>query len=318
MTTKQISEKERNLAELYGSFWPEFDDALYSQSVELFGRRFEANGFDTAWFKGKTCLDAGCGGGRYSAAMASFGARVTGCDLSFRGLKDARQRTVSENRPDFVQSSVLELPLATSKFDFVCCSGVLHHTVNADAGAKQLFRVLKPGGTLYLLMYATGGVRWPTILAMRPICERIGRDVLEAALNASGLPANKRRMYLDDLLVPLIDFYSWQRLQTLLDRTGFVDIRRWDRGHFDQEADIEALLQDFLTMQKPFAEAAERDSDPYRGYSSEFRLLDDWCGQAIDTIRCYRDMAARGDIPEADAHALLIGSGNHRVLCKKP
>jgi len=43
--------------------------------------------------KGKRCLDAGCGGGRYSIALASLGAKdVIGVDLSRTLIADARRR----------------------------------------------------------------------------------------------------------------------------------------------------------------------------------------------------------------------------------
>src|SRR5438874_1223600 len=67
---------------LFGDLWHRYDENLYEESIALFARRFEANGFDLSWFRGRRCLDAGCGGGRYSIAMARLGAsQVIGCDI---------------------------------------------------------------------------------------------------------------------------------------------------------------------------------------------------------------------------------------------
>ena len=43
--------------------------------MALFGKRLELAKFDAKWFEGKNCLDAGCGGGRNSIAMARLGAK---------------------------------------------------------------------------------------------------------------------------------------------------------------------------------------------------------------------------------------------------
>ncbi len=47
---------------LFGDLWHRYGDDLFENSVNLFTARFKANGFDLKWFRGKRCLDAGCGG----------------------------------------------------------------------------------------------------------------------------------------------------------------------------------------------------------------------------------------------------------------
>ena len=63
--------------------------------MELFTKRAHANNFDLEWLKGKTCLDAGCGSGRYSVALAVHGAKeITAVDVSATGLETARETGV--------------------------------------------------------------------------------------------------------------------------------------------------------------------------------------------------------------------------------
>lgn len=69
--SKSVEEKT---GKLFGGLWHALSDEQYRESVELFRKRFVANGFDLGWFAGKTCLDAGCGSGRYGVAMAMHGA----------------------------------------------------------------------------------------------------------------------------------------------------------------------------------------------------------------------------------------------------
>src|SRR5690242_13736880 len=61
-----LSQVELRTGTLYGSFWPQYDDELFAQSLALFKERWLANGEDVNFFAGKRCLDVGCGGGRYS------------------------------------------------------------------------------------------------------------------------------------------------------------------------------------------------------------------------------------------------------------
>ena len=59
-------------------------------------QRFRDNKFDVSWFQNKQCLDAGCGGGRYSIAMQKLGAQsVVGVDITREGIEDARRRAAS-------------------------------------------------------------------------------------------------------------------------------------------------------------------------------------------------------------------------------
>ena len=50
---------------------------------------------------------------------------------------------------DFVQGSILELPFGSESFDVVCCFDVLEHIEDDKAGAAELQRVCKTGGTVY-------------------------------------------------------------------------------------------------------------------------------------------------------------------------
>ena len=76
----------------------------------------------------------------------------------------------------FKQATALELPFADAEFDFVCCSGVLHHTRGVERGLREIHRVLKPGGSLYLLLYGAGGVFWPLNALLRPFAALVGQD----------------------------------------------------------------------------------------------------------------------------------------------
>jgi ubiquinone/menaquinone biosynthesis C-methylase UbiE len=92
-------------------------------------------------------LDAGCGDGRYLAALADeLPSRRAGCDLSERILETARQRVEA----DFRQANLESLPFGDGEFDLVLCSQVIEHVLDADLAIAELARVLRPGGRLVI------------------------------------------------------------------------------------------------------------------------------------------------------------------------
>ena len=103
ITVKSVEEKT---GELFGDLWHRYDDYLFKESVDLFAQRLSSNGFDLNWLKDKVCLDAGCGGGRYSIAIALHQAKqVIGCDVSATGLLDAKKRATGFSSIEFRQAS---------------------------------------------------------------------------------------------------------------------------------------------------------------------------------------------------------------------
>jgi 2-polyprenyl-6-hydroxyphenyl methylase / 3-demethylubiquinone-9 3-methyltransferase len=116
-------------------------------------------------------LDAGCGTGVCSAALASLAQQVVSLDLSLASLLTARD-VVGRARAQLCSGSLLALPLASASFDLVFCWGVLHHTPDPPRGLDELVRVLRPGGTLVLAVYLR---TWLTPLheAARWVCRRL-------------------------------------------------------------------------------------------------------------------------------------------------
>lgn len=100
---------------------------------------------------GEWLLDAGCGEGRHCYGALERGAHVVGLDLDFASLRAAaggvRQR--GEQRGQLgalLQGDAFALPFADATFDKVICSEVMEHVHDFTAAARELARVIRPGG----------------------------------------------------------------------------------------------------------------------------------------------------------------------------
>ncbi len=302
---------------MFGRLFAAYDDEGFKRSVALFGERFGDAGFDLGWFAGKSCLDAGCGGGRYSIALARLGARrVEGIDLGEVNIADARQRAeaLGAGHVNFQVGSVAALPFDDASFDGVICSGVLMHTADPVKVLDELARVVRPGGLIYMLVYATEGLRWPLVQMLRPIAAAIGFEAFDAAVGRAGLPLNRRRTYLDDLFVPFIDFYTWQSLAGQLRERGFATVTRWERGRLDHEETIEAYARD-LGGFREILEAIEKSSDLIDGQHAAAVSAGLRIATAVHDHACSLAAAvASGAMPAEEARRLAIGQGHHRLV----
>lgn len=118
-------------------------------------------------------LDAGCGTGVCSLALAERSEEVIALDFSQGPLDTLSQlcRQAGLSNVRAIRGSVLSLPLADASVDFVWCWGVIHHTSEPRQALAELVRVLRPEGNIILAVYLK---TWLTPLheAARRVCLR--------------------------------------------------------------------------------------------------------------------------------------------------
>ncbi len=90
-------------------------------------------------------LDVGCGYGRDSAYFTSHHHKVTGIDISHKGIKIARNCYPDI---DFINGSIFELPFPDKSFDMVFGNFLLHLFLKNSRKnvLTESLRVIKPGG----------------------------------------------------------------------------------------------------------------------------------------------------------------------------
>jgi 2-polyprenyl-3-methyl-5-hydroxy-6-metoxy-1,4-benzoquinol methylase len=88
-------------------------------------------------------LDLGCGGGAFARRVKKAGLKnVSCCDGGrFGDLSDLDFREMNLNQP---------LGYAADQFDLVASIEVIEHIENPRAFVREIFRILKPGGTVLL------------------------------------------------------------------------------------------------------------------------------------------------------------------------
>lgn len=315
------TEVEIKTGSLFGSLFKAYDDKNFLRSVDLFRQRFEDNGLDTAIFRKKKCLDLGCGRGRYSIALSLLGAsEVIGVDISKEAISDAQKRVkaLGLQNVTFQHQTAEDLPFPSAFFDCVIFSGVLMHMENPDKGIAEIARVLKPGGLVYMLVYATEGIRWPLINLLRNFSHEIGFENFDKVLaQTEELDVNKRRTYLDDLFVPIIDFYSEERLFKLLTSNGFTNIQRWKKGRLDHEENLDAYYDDLFKLQRLYEKGVELRGTFTPMVHSLFVAGSKLCKACTEYVDMVRKKVKSGELSEDYARKMVIGQGHHRLTAIK-
>lgn len=169
---------------LQWTLYQEGDHTWFKDDAGLRKKEFLYNLDTTAGdLRGKVMLDAGCGNGELTRAIAEYGVEIVAMDFS-RSVEPARQRLFQKGFPvshrvHYLQGNALELPVRRRSFDLVHSSGVLHHTPSTERAFRSVAQAAKPGGKLYVQLYR----RRPTWIhlinvALRSVTTRMPMELL--------------------------------------------------------------------------------------------------------------------------------------------
>ncbi len=164
-------------------------------------------------------LEIGCGAGWFSIDLARRGYTVEATDTA-----DAMIGMVAKHSADagvagkiHVQTAdVHHLQFADNSFDFLVALGVISWLHDADQGLREMFRILKPGGTaiitvnnLYRLSHLLDPLQFPPFIPLK--------NGLKEILIATGL---RQR---NESAQP--HFYPFGRFDRMLRAAGFTPVR---------------------------------------------------------------------------------------------
>jgi SAM-dependent methyltransferase len=110
--------------------------------------------FDSLQGSQARLLEVGSGIGVDSIQLARCGFDVTAIDLTENAIAVARK--FAERRGvkiDFRLGNAERLDFPDESFDAIYSFGVLHHTPDIEQAVSEVRRVLRPGGTAYVMLY---------------------------------------------------------------------------------------------------------------------------------------------------------------------
>ena len=164
------------------AFWDELCGTELARQIGVTDRSLESlRRFDRAYMelypylpdrvpvstmRGKRVLEVGLGYGTVGQKIAEAGADYIGLDIAQGPVDMMNQRLATNRLPGkAIRGSMLDCPLPDASVDCVVSIGCFHHTGDVARCIEQTWRVLKPGGTAYLMVYNRFSywqwIRWP-------------------------------------------------------------------------------------------------------------------------------------------------------------
>jgi ArsR family transcriptional regulator len=148
---EQRRERSRTVHDRLAARWDGgFDFATGSLRAEILAQALPTN---------YAVADLGCGAGFLTTAIAAAGARVIAVDHSQRMLQQARRKRIA-GAVEFRVGELDALPLADGEVDAAFANMVWHHLPDLDAAAAEVYRVLKPDGSVVVSDLLPHEVEW--------------------------------------------------------------------------------------------------------------------------------------------------------------
>jgi SAM-dependent methyltransferase len=197
---------------------------------------------------GLRILDAGCGTGFNLGYYSSGGTRdVYGLDIADAALHHVRKR----NFQKIAQASVSEIPFRSDIFDLVFSFEVVTQTPETmhDAAIREMHRVLKPGGRLFIRVPAFMWL-WSSHDEELEVRYRYRRDELIKRLSTAGFVV-EWASYANGFLFPVILF---RRFLKRVGIGGGTDVKPLPRGL----GWLDGIFRDILSFEAQWFKSGRR------------------------------------------------------------
>jgi len=131
-----------------------------------------------------TILDVGCGGGRTLSKLADLATqgKVYGIDFSEESVaasKRTNARWIDLERVEVRHGSVSQIPFQDGTFDLVTAVETHFWWPDLPADVREIYRVLKPGGTLIVIAEVYKGANTTVAKLVEQKASRIGMRLLD-------------------------------------------------------------------------------------------------------------------------------------------
>ena len=181
-------------------------------------------GLDKKYFKNKTILDAGTGSGRHSILMSKLSPKKI-IAIDHKSTIKLNLRNKNPKNINFIGGNVQKTKFKNCTFDFISCYGVLHHTENIEKGIKELLRVLKENGYLFLYIYGSGGIYHAARKKMNKFFKDIPQSYTEEFFKIMNVP-KERLIFQDCWYAPVEHHTSKIKLEKILKKQNIKSFKK--------------------------------------------------------------------------------------------
>lgn len=184
----KVTEAYSRMSKIYDS---KRDKSPYFKIIEGITKRCIKENVPS--LKGKKILDAGCGTGRNIGLFLELGAsKVYAFDYTPEMLEFARNKFNKNNKVNLSVGDVQNIKYPNNFFDVTGCFKVLAHVPNIQKAVKELARVTKKEGVLFLEFYSPYSFRrffspvnkhfthWDSVSSAKKIIRKAGLKPVKA------------------------------------------------------------------------------------------------------------------------------------------
>lgn len=222
---------------------------------------------DTTYAAGSQVLEAGCGVGAQTIALAHNSplAQITSVDISEQSIAAAKQKVAAAGFTNvhFQQGDIFNLPFAPESFDHIFVCFVLEHLLQPVEALDRLKSLLKVGGTITVIegdhgstyFYPDSEAAHRAIQSQVELQKRAGGNAnigrtLYPLLNAVGFNAiqvSPRMVYVDSSKPQLVEGFTRNTFTAMIEgvreaaiAANVIDPKTFDTGIQDLYRTTEA------------------------------------------------------------------------------
>jgi len=209
-----------------------------STILEKGNRNYLTNQFKKFAGYKKNILEVGCGTGQFSIYFAiGTNNKIVGLDPTIYSLKLAANFAKKNqiNNIEFINADIFDDVLQDEYFDFLWCSGVLHHTKNPYGAFKIMIKSLKKEGYILIGLYnKVGRIR---TLVRKYIYKIFGLKILSlfdpTLKNLKISDEEKKSWIRDQYLHPLESLHTIDEVLKWFDQNDIDFINSIPSSNFD-------------------------------------------------------------------------------------
>lgn len=226
--------------------------------------------YDYESCQGKNVLEIGCGMGAHAWRFATYAGEFHAIDLSPMSIELTNKRLglYGIKGAQVKQGDAENLDFPDNFFDRVYSNGVIHHTPDTDRVVKEIYRVLKPGGQVTVMIYNKNSVFYRVNLmifgvAKYCIIKTIPKRITDSVFRSND-PARRLKQSLDNI--------RWSQISDI--------VLRFSDGHYNPHTKVYGR-KEASGLFSQFKDVRIELRSPANHYLERFSMLSRYFGWAL-------------------------------------